>query len=44
MELEQAIFGRRSIRQFKDKPVDQSDLEALAEAAIWAPTVAPCIS
>ena len=38
MELEQAIFGRRSVRKFKEKSVDKSDLAALAKAAIWAPT------
>lgn len=38
MELKEAIFGRRSVRKFKDKPVDKRDLEEVLKAAIWAPT------
>jgi nitroreductase len=38
MELEQAIFSRRSVRKFKQISIDKMDLDTLAKAAIWAPT------
>ena len=38
MELEQAIFGRRSIRKFQEKSVGKTELESLIKVAIWAPT------
>ena len=36
--LVEAIQKRRSIRQFKDKPIDKETLERLLDAARWAPT------
>lgn len=38
MDINTAIFSRRSIRDFKDKEVEKEKLEELAKAAIWAPT------
>src|SRR3990172_11393348 len=37
MKLLQAIKERRSIRRFKDSPVESSKIELLKEALIWAP-------
>ena len=34
----EAIFGRRSIRQYKDDPVDQHDVQTILEAGRWAPS------
>jgi nitroreductase len=38
MDVKSAIFGRRSVRVFAEKDVEKEKLEALAQAAIWAPT------
>ena len=40
MELEEAILGRRSVRQFTDRPVDEQSLREVLKAAVWAPTAA----
>ena len=37
MEVYEAIFGRRSIRQFTDEPIEDATLEKLLDAARWAP-------
>jgi nitroreductase len=38
MELMQAIIGRRSIRRYTPEPVSRDDLDAVLEAARWAPS------
>jgi len=38
MEVLEAIENRRSIRQYKAKPVDEKTLELVLEAARWAPS------
>jgi nitroreductase len=38
MELDEAIRGRRSVRQFCPEPVPRADVEAMLEAACWAPS------
>lgn len=38
MELKDAIYTRRSVRAYQDKPVERADIEQLIEAAIQAPT------
>jgi len=38
MDVMEAIKGRRSIRQFTDKPIEKEKLETLLEAARWAPS------
>ncbi|MDH4207852.1 MAG: nitroreductase family protein [Anaerolineae bacterium] len=38
MDVMEAIMGRRSIRQFTDRPIDRGELERLLEAARWAPS------
>lgn len=38
MDLREAILRRRSIRVFRDKPVDVDAVEALKEAVLWAPS------
>src|SRR3990170_6958552 len=38
MEVLQAIKERRSIRRFKDSPVESSKIELLKQALIWAPS------
>lgn len=38
MELDEAIRGRRSVRKFLPKPVPRGDIEAMLEAACWAPS------
>ena len=37
-EIIKNIRERRSSRQFTDKPIDRATLEAIVEAATWAPT------
>jgi nitroreductase len=37
VELVEAIYERRSIRRFRNEPVERDDLEALLDAARWAP-------
>jgi nitroreductase len=34
----EAIFARRSIRQYTDDPVDQHDMQTILEAGRWAPS------
>jgi nitroreductase len=38
MDIYEAILGRRSVRRFKDKPLEDGQLEKLLEAARWAPS------
>lgn len=38
MELEKAIFERRSIRRFTDEDISDENLVKLVRAGIWAPT------
>jgi len=38
MEVFEAIKGRRSIRNFEDRPVGKEVLQRLIEAGIWAPS------
>ena len=38
MQLDEAIRGRRSVRHFLPQPVARADLEAMLEAASWAPS------
>lgn len=38
METLEAIYNRRSIREFTDEPVAENDIEALLKAAFSAPT------
>ena len=38
MEVFEAIKGRRSIRNYKDKKISKQLLERLMEAAIWSPS------
>ncbi|MGB2911453.1 MAG: nitroreductase family protein [Anaerolineales bacterium] len=37
MELYEAIMGRRSIRKYTDKPIEDGILEQMLDAARWAP-------
>jgi len=38
MDLEQAIFERRSVRFFTDAKVEKEKIKKICEAAVWAPT------
>ncbi len=38
MDLDQAIQERRSVRRFRPEPVPRADIEAMLEAACWAPS------
>ena len=38
MDLKEAIYTRRSVRDFTDKPVDEKTLRQLVDAAIQAPS------
>jgi len=38
MELYEAIRGRRSVRQFRDEPVDPQKIDRILDAALWAPS------
>ena len=38
MEVEKAIFERRSVRSFTDKDIEPEILEKLCKSAIWSPT------
>ncbi len=38
MELMDAIIKRRSIRQFTDRPVEQTKIETIIKAAMYAPS------
>lgn len=38
MDVYGAILGRRSIRKYEDKPLDEGQLEKLLEAGRWAPS------
>ncbi|HHZ16084.1 MAG TPA: nitroreductase family protein [Peptococcaceae bacterium] len=40
MDLQKAIFERRSVRRFSEEPVPDEDLFAMIEAASWAPNAA----
>ncbi len=38
MELLELIKKRRSVRKFKNEPVDREKLDKIVEAAVWAPS------
>lgn len=38
MDVFEAILGRRSIRRFRDEPMEEGQLEKLLDAARWAPS------
>lgn len=38
MELHDAIYGRRAVREYLPKPIDQSVIKSLIDAAIQAPS------
>jgi nitroreductase len=38
MELDACIKGRRSVRCYNNEPVSKQQIEAILEAAVWAPT------
>lgn len=38
MDVFEAILGRRSIRRFRDEPLEEGQLEKLLDAARWAPS------
>jgi nitroreductase len=38
MDLMEAVRKRRSIRKYKDKPLERSTILKLLEAAVWAPS------
>jgi len=38
MEFQEVLKGRRSVRAFSDAPVSEETIDALIEAAIWAPS------
>lgn len=40
--LEALIRGRRSVRQYQDRPVAREDIERILEAARWAPSPHGC--
>ncbi|MEM2878459.1 MAG: nitroreductase family protein [Candidatus Hadarchaeales archaeon] len=42
MDLSQAIRGRRSVREYKPDDVPESDLRAILEAGIHAPSAGNC--
>ena len=38
MEFKDVVYGRRSVRRFKDTPVDDKILKEIVDAALWAPS------
>ncbi|MCQ4726082.1 nitroreductase family protein [Anaerotignum faecicola] len=38
MDLKEAIYGRRSVRRYNDKPISDIDISEIMEAACWAPS------
>jgi len=42
MDILQFIKSRRSIRKFTNSPVEKNDIEAILEAARWAPSAGNC--
>ena len=38
MELKEAIYGRRSVRKYSDRMVEDDVLKEIMEAAMWAPS------
>lgn len=38
MELKDAIYGRRSVRKYNNKPISDEDLNEILDAAMWAPS------
>lgn len=38
MEFKDVIYGRRSVRKFKDTPIEDSVLKEIIDAALWAPS------
>lgn len=38
MEVKDAIYQRRSVRVYQDKPIEKEVLEEIVQAGVWAPT------
>ena len=38
MQINEALFGRRSVREYKSQPVDDQTIEKLIDAAVYAPS------
>ena len=38
MEFKDVVYGRRSVRRFKDTLVDDKILKEIVDAALWAPS------
>jgi nitroreductase len=38
MQINEAIFGRRSVREYTSQPVDDQTIHELIEAAVYAPS------
>ena len=38
MEFRDVIYGRRSVRKYLDRPVDDKILEEIIDAGLWAPS------
>ena len=38
MEFKDVVYGRRSVRKFKETPVPDAILEEIIDAALWAPS------
>ena len=38
MELKDAIYSRRSVRKYNNKPISDEDLQEIIDAALWAPS------
>ena len=38
MELKEAIYGRRSVRKYSDRMVEDDVLKEIMDAAMWAPS------
>ncbi len=38
MEFKDVIYGRRSVRSFEDRPVDDAIIKEIVDAGLWAPS------
>jgi len=38
MECKEVIYGRRSVRKFSDRVIEDAVLEEIIDAALWAPS------
>ena len=38
MEFKDVIYGRRSVREYSDKKIDDGVLKEILDAAMWAPS------